>query len=81
MHIRNARFRDDPLPVEEGCNCYTCSGYSRAYLRHLFLAGEPLAIRLATIHNLYFMESLMREIRAAIREGRLAAVMQDWVGE
>ena len=79
IHILNAQFRDDPRPIDEGCNCYTCSNYSRAYLRHLFVAKELLAVRLATIHNLYFLESLMRQIRTAIREGRLAALRREWL--
>jgi queuine tRNA-ribosyltransferase/7-cyano-7-deazaguanine tRNA-ribosyltransferase len=78
MHILNAQFRDDPRPIEEGCSCGTCCNYSRAYLRHLFLAKELLGIRLAAIHNLSFMESLMREIRTAIREGRFAALEKEW---
>jgi len=79
IHILNAQFRDDLRPIDEGCNCYTCSNYSRAYLRHLFVAKELLAIRLATIHNLYFLESLMRQIRTAIREGRLATLNREWL--
>lgn len=79
IHILNAQFRDDLRPIDEGCNCYTCSNYSRAYLRHLFVAKELLAIRLATIHNLYFLESLMRQIRTAIREGRLATLSREWL--
>jgi queuine tRNA-ribosyltransferase/7-cyano-7-deazaguanine tRNA-ribosyltransferase len=78
VHILNAQFKDDLRPIEEGCSCNTCCNYSRAYLRHLFLAKELLGIRLAAIHNLSFMESLMREIRAAIREGRFAALERDW---
>jgi len=78
IHILNAQFKDDPRPIDEGCNCYTCRNYSRAYLRHLFVAKEPSAIRLATIHNLYFLESLMRRIRAAITEGKLAALSSEW---
>ena len=78
MHILNAQYRDDPRPIEEGCNCGTCGHYSRGYLRHLFLARELLGIRLAAIHNLYFMESLMGEIRAAIKEGRFAALSKAW---
>jgi queuine tRNA-ribosyltransferase len=78
MHILNAQFKDDPRPIEEGCNCGTCCNYSRAYLRHLFLAKELLGIRLVAIHNLSFMESLMRKIRAAIREGRFAALSKAW---
>jgi queuine tRNA-ribosyltransferase/7-cyano-7-deazaguanine tRNA-ribosyltransferase len=78
VHILNAQFKDDLRPIEEGCSCNTCCNYSRAYLRHLFLAKELLGIRLAAIHNLSFMESLMREIRAAIREGRFAALSREW---
>lgn len=80
LHIRNARYRDDPRPIEEGCGCYTCRNYSRAYLRHLFEARELLAMRLATIHNLYFLEELMRQIRKAIREGGLAELKREWLG-
>lgn len=79
IHILNAQFKNDPRPIEEGCNCYTCRNYCRAYLRHLFVAKELLAIRLATIHNLYFLESLMRQIRAAITEGRLSALRRQWL--
>lgn len=78
MHILNARFRDDPRPVDERCNCYTCSNYSRAYLRHLFEAKEILGIHLATIHNLYFMESLMQSIRTAIKENRFESLKREW---
>ena len=78
LHILNAQFKDDPRPVEEGCNCATCCYYSRAYLRHLFLAKELLGIRLAAIHNLSFMESLMRKIRTAIQEGRFDALSEAW---
>jgi queuine tRNA-ribosyltransferase/7-cyano-7-deazaguanine tRNA-ribosyltransferase len=79
IHILNAQFKDDPHPIDEGCNCYTCCNYSRAYLRHLFMSKDPLAIRLATIHNLYFLESLMRQIRAAIRGRRLSALTREWI--
>jgi queuine tRNA-ribosyltransferase/7-cyano-7-deazaguanine tRNA-ribosyltransferase len=78
VHILNAQFKDDPRPIEEGCSCNTCCKYSRAYLRHLFLAKELLGMRLAAIHNLSFTESLMRQIRAAIREGRFAALKKEW---
>lgn len=78
IHILNARFKDDPGPIDEDCHCHTCCNYSRAYLRHLFAAKEPSAIRLATIHNLHFLESLMRQIRTAIRENRLEALKREW---
>ena len=80
IHILNARYRYDSRPIEETCDCYTCSNYSRAYLRHLFMANEILAIRLAAIHNLYFMERLMHQIRTAIKEGRLGALKREWLG-
>ena len=69
LNLRNARFAEDPAPVEPGCACYTCQHFSRAYLRHLFKAGEVLALRLATIHNLHFMLRLMENVRAHIRAG------------
>ncbi len=64
--IKHARYRDDPRPVDEKCGCYTCSSYSRAYLRHLFQAGEMLYSVLATRHNLWRYLDIMREIRQAI---------------
>jgi len=73
--IRNARYADDGSPVEAGCSCYTCRHYSRAYLRHLYLAEEILAMRLNTIHNLHFYMTFMGEVRQAIAEERL----KDWI--
>jgi len=78
VHILNARFQEDPRPIEEGCPCFTCLNHSRAYLRHLFMAKEPLAMRLAAIHNLFFLESLMIEIRTAIKEGGFRALRKHW---
>jgi queuine tRNA-ribosyltransferase len=67
--IRNARFAEDERPVDPDCACYTCRTFSRAYLRHLFRAGEMLGLRLNTIHNLHYYLALMAQARAAI-EGR-----------
>lgn len=78
IHICNAQYTNDPRSIENGCNCYTCRNFSRAYLRYLFMAKELLAIQLASIHNLYFMESLMRQIRVAIQEKRLAELKKEW---
>src|SRR5512136_1407035 len=69
--IKNARFADDVSPLEPGCSCYTCRNFSRAYLRHLYLAEEILAMRLNTIHNLHFYLNFMGEIRQAIGAGQL----------
>ena len=77
VHLRNARFKDDPDPVEKECCCPTCQTYSRAYLRHLFVANEPLAGRLASLHNLYFLESLLSDIRQALKQDRLAALERE----
>ncbi|MBI5233688.1 MAG: tRNA guanosine(34) transglycosylase Tgt [Deltaproteobacteria bacterium] len=76
--IKNSRYREDPLPVEEGCACYTCRNYSRAYLRHLFLSGEILASRLNTMHNIYYYTSLMQRMRDAIRQGGFEGFRRDF---
>ncbi|MCR5684276.1 MAG: tRNA guanosine(34) transglycosylase Tgt [Lachnospiraceae bacterium] len=70
INLLNARFETDPRPVEEGCSCPACRNYSRAYIRHLLKAGEMLGLRLMVLHNLYFYNHLMEEIRQAIEEGR-----------
>ncbi|MCH7949666.1 MAG: tRNA guanosine(34) transglycosylase Tgt [Candidatus Dadabacteria bacterium] len=67
--IKNAQFAQDGRPIEEGCECYTCSIFSRAYLRHLYIAKETLVLRLLTLHNLYFYSELMRGIRDSIDSG------------
>ena len=76
--IKNACHADDDRPIDEDCRCYTCARFSRAYLRHLFMAGELLAYRLNTIHNLHFYMDFMAEIRKAIREGRFAEYRADF---
>jgi queuine tRNA-ribosyltransferase len=72
VKIRNAKWRDDPRPLDEGCACYACRHFSRAYLYHLQKANEILGARLNTIHNLHYYLALMRELRAAIEAGSLA---------
>ena len=81
INIRNAQFARDAAPIEEGCQCYTCRSFSRAYLRHLFKAGELLASRLATIHNVHFLLELMRDIREAITTGSLQAFREEFLGK
>jgi queuine tRNA-ribosyltransferase len=70
--IKHARYRDDASPLDDTCDCYTCRNYSRAYLRHLHMAGEILGMTLGTIHNIRHYMHLMERIRAAIDEGRYA---------
>ena len=70
ISIKRAEFTDDPRPLDETCGCYSCKNFSRAYLRHLFMAGEILSAQLNSIHNLYFYHRLMDKCREAIRDGR-----------
>jgi queuine tRNA-ribosyltransferase len=76
LNLRNARFLDDPRPVQEDCPCRLCRSFSRAYLAHLFRAGELLAFRLATCHNLTFTLDFMASIRSAIRTGTFPESMR-----
>ncbi len=77
IQIKNSRFADDPDPIEPGCDCYTCRRFSRAYLRHLFIARELLAYRLNTLHNLHYYIDLMKQMRAAIEKDRFTS----WRGQ
>ena len=81
VNLRNARFREDPLPVDEACDCYCCRNFSRAYLHHLLKAEELLGLQLLTQHNIAVMNRLTREIQAAIPEGRLGELRKKWVTE
>ncbi len=72
--IRNARYTDDARPLDEQCHCYTCANFSRAYLRHLVMAREPLAVTLNTLHNVTYYQTLMRAMRAAIANECLRGV-------
>ena len=71
VKIRNAKHRDDTGPLDPACDCYTCSNYSLAYLRHLEKCGEMLGPRLGTLHNLHYYQQLMKGLRKAIRNGSL----------
>jgi queuine tRNA-ribosyltransferase len=75
VNIKNARYADDASPLDPECPCEACTGYSRAYLRHLFVCGEMLSARLNSIHNLTYYLRLMNAMRGAIRENRF----DDWV--
>ena len=73
LKLRNARYKDEDLPIDESCDCATCRNFSRAYLHHLHRAGEILGARLNTLHNLHYYLQLMREIRASIDAGQFQA--------
>jgi len=78
VNIRNARHTDDPRPLDEACACPACRNYSRAYLHHLAKAEEVLGLMLMTWHNLHYYQDLMRDLRAAIAEGRLQTYAADF---
>ncbi len=78
LKIRNSRYQDDTRPIDESCQCYTCKNYSRSYLRHLDKCGEILGSRLNTIHNLYYYQQLMSDIRNAIENDRFDAFVDEF---
>jgi len=75
MNLRNAAYREDLRPLDETCGCYACRSFSRAYLRHLVMAKEILGFHLLTVHNLFQLEKLTRELRAAVVEGSVGALL------
>ena len=79
VSIKQARFREDPKPLDPECQCNTCQHYSRAYLRHLYLSGEILGMRLNTLHNLHFFLNMMKNARNAILENRFAAFKKEFL--
>ena len=79
LNLRKADLAEDNRPIEEGCGCYTCRHFSRAYLRHLYKAGEILGLRLNTIHNVFFLLDLMRQIRAAILAEQFVSSKQSFL--
>lgn len=79
LNLRNASFAEDTRPVQESCSCYTCRTFTRAYLRHLYKAGEMTAMRLGTIHNITFMLTLMEQIRAAISSNTFSDFRQTFL--
>ena len=78
VNIKNARHQDDPRPLDEDCTCPACTGYSRAYLHHVFKAGEMISGMLLTWHNLHYYQELMQGLRDAIAAGRLQAFVADF---
>jgi queuine tRNA-ribosyltransferase len=78
LRIRNSQYQNDTSPIDPHCGCYTCRYYSRAYLRHLDKCNEILGARLNTIHNLYYYQELMYELRQAIGAGALENFIADF---
>lgn len=79
IDIGNLQYADDPTPIDGECSCSTCGRYSRAYLRHLFISKELTYYRLATIHNLHFMLTLMQKIRLSIKDGKFLEFKNKWL--
>jgi queuine tRNA-ribosyltransferase len=77
LNMRNARFRSDPRPLEEGCGCPACARFSRAYVRHLVTQDEILGLRLLSLHNLWFVLDLTARARTAIEQGAFSAFVRD----
>jgi queuine tRNA-ribosyltransferase len=73
INIKGAQHTKDDRPPDPACDCYTCRHFSRAYLRHLFVADEILGLRLNTLHNIHFYLTLMKQIRHVIEDGTFAA--------
>lgn len=79
LNIKRAEFRSDPRPLDESCDCAVCQRFSRAYIRHLFIADEMLGLRLLSLHNVHFLVALMRAARAAISASSFGAWSQHWL--
>jgi queuine tRNA-ribosyltransferase len=77
LRLRNAQYRTDDRPLEENCDCYTCSEFSRGYLRHLFLADEMLGPILVSLHNIAYYQRWMRRIREAIAQGSFEKLLAE----
>jgi queuine tRNA-ribosyltransferase len=79
LNVRRAELRSDPRPLDDGCDCSTCTRFSRAYVRHLFASDEVLGLRLLSLHNVHFLTAIMRRARRAILEGDFQAWSRDWL--
>ena len=79
INLMNAKYQRDDSPIDDQCDCPVCQKHSRAYIRHLLKAGEMLGMRLAVMHNLYFYNTLMERIRAALDEGTFDAFYKTYV--
>lgn len=79
INIKRAEFRADPRPLDTECDCSACARFSRAYIRHLFVSGEILGLRLLSLHNVHFLLSLARQARRAICDGDLDSWSRDWL--
>ena len=79
LNIKRAEFRADRRPIDDECDCACCTRFTRAYIRHLFLADEILGLRLLSLHNVHFLVSLMRRARAALLDGTFDGWSEAWL--
>lgn len=79
INIKNSQYKEDFTPIEEGCDCYACKNYTKAYIRHLFVAGETFGARLMSIHNIRFLIKMMEEVREAIKEDRFLELKEKYL--
>jgi queuine tRNA-ribosyltransferase len=79
LNVRNVKFRTDPLPLDTRCDCSTCTRFTRAYIRHLFVSEEALGMHLLSLHNVHFLLALMRDVRSAIAQGSLDSWSERWL--
>ena len=79
VNIRNAKFKEDFTPLQEGCDCYTCKNYTKAYVRHLMVAGETNGGRLLSIHNIRFLIKLTEDIREAIKNDTFEEFKKEFI--
>ena len=78
LNIKNSRYKEDLLPIDDSCKCLTCKNYSRAYIYHLFKSNELLGFQLITSHNIFFMNNLMTYIRKAIDKDNVIEAEKKW---
>jgi queuine tRNA-ribosyltransferase len=81
LNVTSAPMRDSDAPLQEGCACYTCRHYSRAYIHHLYRSDEILGLRLVSLHNVAFLLDLMAQVRRAIVEGVFSQLYEEWLGK
>ena len=79
--VKNAKYARDFTPIDDNCQCYTCRNYTRAYIRHLIKADETFGLRLTSIHNVYFLVHLMKDVRQAIMDDNLLEFRQNFFEE
>jgi queuine tRNA-ribosyltransferase len=81
INIKNAKYKEDFTSIEDGCDCYTCKNYTKAYVRHLIVSNESLGGRLLSIHNIRFLIRLTEEIREAIKEDRFLDYKKEFINK